>query len=241
MSTIISATKSTKAAKQHTCDLCGQKIHEGETYLKSTHADSGDIYDFKMHNHCNYLVEKLNMWDGCDEGLDNEAFINYIDDAYGKLVHSLFVEPAMVSKFSRVMSINRYNEIVGMMKMAPFPKKVGFMFRYWEDKDAQNLEMHNEQLKMNIESEQRLKPLRVHKTGIASNEQTLFWTHFGYEIAIIKFEYPEDGCCLIELRSGNYCGETILIPKNQTIAYSVLAVEAYRIKYGYEKKFSEVF
>lgn len=73
----------TKAIKEHSCNFCTEKIEKGETYLKSTHKYEGEVYDWKVHKHCNALAERLKMYDDADEGVTCEFFqetIHYVYD-----------------------------------------------------------------------------------------------------------------------------------------------------------------
>ena len=65
----------TKAIKQHVCDFCSEKIQIGETYFSSTHTHDGTIYDWKTHKGCNFIANKLDMYDNCDDGLTGDDFM----------------------------------------------------------------------------------------------------------------------------------------------------------------------
>lgn len=79
----ITSNKATKANKDHTCDFCFEPIPKGMEYLKSTHKVDGRIYDFKSHKDCEYIAQKMNMYDDYyDEGLTGDAFQDIINDEY---------------------------------------------------------------------------------------------------------------------------------------------------------------
>lgn len=73
-----------KARKEHECMLCGLPIKKGETYYKQTNVDDGDIYDFKMHIHCDKIAIKYDLYGNYnDEGLTDDAFMDFIRQEFG--------------------------------------------------------------------------------------------------------------------------------------------------------------
>ncbi len=84
MNTIKGSTR-VIARKAHKCDFCDEKILAGETYLKSTHTYDGEIYTWKSHQLCDQIVDKLRMFDNCDEGVTMDDFMEEIKNEYTNL------------------------------------------------------------------------------------------------------------------------------------------------------------
>jgi len=80
---IVLRSNKPKARKEHTCDLCFEKINKGEVYNNST-VVYGDIYEWKTHIRCEQIALKLKMYD--DEGLTGEIFHECIEDEYIALI-----------------------------------------------------------------------------------------------------------------------------------------------------------
>lgn len=91
------------AKKEHECDLCGFKIGVGEKYDWQKNVFDGDLYEFKMHLSCLELAQKLNMFEGRDDGLTGDDFAEFVEQEY----------PASVSgiKFREVLDFvkNKHN------------------------------------------------------------------------------------------------------------------------------------
>lgn len=81
----ISYPKLTKAIKQHKCDFCRQPIEKGSNYFKSTYVDGG-IYDWRTHEDCSYIADKLKMYDNADDGVSQDFFIEEIKDEYSRIM-----------------------------------------------------------------------------------------------------------------------------------------------------------
>jgi len=73
------------ARKPHTCSYCHGIINKGEKYGSSTNVYDGDMYTWKSHGKCSDIASKLKMFDNEDEGLTDEAFMEYIHMEYGQL------------------------------------------------------------------------------------------------------------------------------------------------------------
>lgn len=86
----ISYASEVKANKEHRCDFCSEKIAQGETYLKSTHKNDGDVYDWKTHKYCGELATKLKMYDNADEGVTQDFFMESVEVEYINLMIDLF-------------------------------------------------------------------------------------------------------------------------------------------------------
>lgn len=69
-------TETHKARKEHHCGLCRGKINPGEKYIYQFIVDGGDSWDFKMHEKCGYISQKLWNWFDPDEGLTDDFFEN---------------------------------------------------------------------------------------------------------------------------------------------------------------------
>lgn len=82
----ISYSKLTTAVKEHKCNFCCQPIERGTKYFKSTHSMDGEIYDWKTHQSCSEIADKLKMYDYVDEGVTTDYFIETIKDEYSNLM-----------------------------------------------------------------------------------------------------------------------------------------------------------
>ena len=63
------------ARKEHVCNQCGQKINQGEKYLKIYIKDSDGFFEIKHHLICDKLV---NVY--CEKSGADECTVNKIDD-----------------------------------------------------------------------------------------------------------------------------------------------------------------
>lgn len=70
------------AKKVHKCDLCGFKIATGEKYDWQKNVHDGMLYELKAHLSCLELASKLNMFEGCDEGITGDDFIEFVKQEY---------------------------------------------------------------------------------------------------------------------------------------------------------------
>lgn len=71
--------KTPVARKEHRCDFCGEVISVGEKYNRQTNVYDGRVYDWVSHNECSKLACELDMFDDCDEGLDDDGFIDRLN------------------------------------------------------------------------------------------------------------------------------------------------------------------
>lgn len=77
------SSKIVKARKEHTCDLCCNKIDKGKKYRNQFNIESGETYTFKMHTHCENIAMELKMWDECyGGGLNDENFQETIKETF---------------------------------------------------------------------------------------------------------------------------------------------------------------
>jgi len=102
--TVLSYPTQTKAKREHTCDLCSQKIGIGAAYMKSSYKDD-EIYTWKTHTYCHEISHKLNMYKD-REGVGSDEFVNDIYEEYRNLSsHTACV------KFNEALQyvLNHYN------------------------------------------------------------------------------------------------------------------------------------
>ena len=71
--------KTPVARKEHRCEFCGEVIHIGEKYNRQTNVCDDRVYDWVSHYDCSQLACELNMFDDCDEGLDDDGFIDRLN------------------------------------------------------------------------------------------------------------------------------------------------------------------
>lgn len=69
----------TFARKEHRCNFCGGVISVGEKYNRQTNVYDGRVYDWVSHCECSELACELDMFDDCDEGLDDDGFIDSLN------------------------------------------------------------------------------------------------------------------------------------------------------------------
>jgi hypothetical protein len=74
-----------KAKKEHRCSYCNGIIVKGEIYNRQVNVDGGDMWTWKAHLDCNWIANKLDMFDGCDDGLNGEQFREYINEEWHNL------------------------------------------------------------------------------------------------------------------------------------------------------------
>lgn len=81
----ISRTKP-KARIDHRCNFCNGRILKGEQYNKQTNVYDGQIYDWKSHLDCQWIAQKLRMYDDMgDGGLTQDEFIEHIQFTFMRL------------------------------------------------------------------------------------------------------------------------------------------------------------
>lgn len=78
--------RESKARKDHICDWCDGEIKIGEIYDSSFHTFCGDAYMWKNHKRCAKVVNKLDMFDESDDGVNNEDFKAYVTDSFVKIL-----------------------------------------------------------------------------------------------------------------------------------------------------------
>lgn len=62
------------ARKPHRCCLCGCNIELGQRYVSQSCVDEDEFWEAKSHCECRTLASYLDMFDGCDDSLTEEAF-----------------------------------------------------------------------------------------------------------------------------------------------------------------------
>lgn len=77
--------KEPKARKEHVCNWCGGVIEVGEVYDCSFNSYCGDVYTWKNHKRCMSIAHKLNMFENCDEGVNEEDFQTCITQSFTDL------------------------------------------------------------------------------------------------------------------------------------------------------------
>ena len=122
----LSYKKEFKAVKPHICNFCGERISAGEKYNKSTHKQDGEIYDWKTHLHCDYLADKLKMYDDEDtDGLTGDAFQEYIYGEYLDLIFACFSEE----------DLKKYSDVIQQLRHVRFMEKLVFVLRHHKKND----------------------------------------------------------------------------------------------------------
>ena len=103
--------KETKARKQHSCNWCYGKIIQGENYMKSTHVNEGEIYDWKAHTYCDKMVGVMNMFEHADiyEGLNGEDFQEIISQKYKDVLIEGMPEDYRVKYIELIKQLNYVN------------------------------------------------------------------------------------------------------------------------------------
>ena len=121
----LSYQKEVKANKDHSCNLCCEKIRKDETYYSSTHKNNGSIYSFKTHKHCSEIADRLKMYKDCDGGtseeLSEEGFQERIHFEYGELMFGLFEKD----------DLYKYRTIIKQLENVRFRDKLNYVIDYY--------------------------------------------------------------------------------------------------------------
>ena len=125
----ISYPKQTKARKEHRCNFCACRIPKGDTYVKSTHAYEGSIYDWKTHTHCSEIASRLKMYDHCDEGLTQDDFMETIHSEHDDILCSIIPDD----------QVQKFSDIIRQLRSVNFKAKLGYVIRHYKkiDKEAE--------------------------------------------------------------------------------------------------------
>lgn len=70
-----------KARKEYACDLCGNKIHVGETYHRFSGKYDGDMFDLKHHLTCQRIIKAYCRAHSDDE-YNNDEIEDWLRDTY---------------------------------------------------------------------------------------------------------------------------------------------------------------
>lgn len=120
METLMNPTE-TKATKEHQCSFCGGKIHQKEIYVKSTHKNDGDVYDWKSHKYCSDLAIRLKMYDDCDEGLTMDDFMETICSKHDDI---------LISQLPK-NELSKYDDVIRQLRCVRWSDKLGYVIRYY--------------------------------------------------------------------------------------------------------------
>lgn len=120
----ISYSKEVQAIKTHTCDFCNERIIKGQKYMKSTHANDGQIYDWKSHKICAELANKLNMYQDWVEGVTGNYFQECIHEFHDDLMIKLIDEK----------DINKYSDVIRQLRHVKFHYKLNYVIRHFNKK-----------------------------------------------------------------------------------------------------------
>lgn len=67
------------AKKPHVCSMCGREINIGEKYIRFSGKDGSYMFDIKLHEFCNNVIDKYCKHVGENE-YDNDAVIDWLRD-----------------------------------------------------------------------------------------------------------------------------------------------------------------
>lgn len=123
--------KEVKAIKEHSCNFCGAKINIGEAYMKSSHKNDGDVFDWKTHKYCAEIAERLKMYDDAYEGVTMDDFMETIHCEHDDLlIGQLPFDKEQPQKF---------RDIIQQLRHVKFKDKLWYVIRYYKklDKEAE--------------------------------------------------------------------------------------------------------
>ena len=121
MDTLMQPTK-TKAIKEHRCNFCGEKIYKGDTYIKSTHKNEGEVYDWKTHDRCSELADKMKMYEDADEGVSQEIFMENVSEEHYCLLTDRFAEDEK----------KKYSDILKQLREVRFREKLHYVIMHYK-------------------------------------------------------------------------------------------------------------
>lgn len=81
--------KTPVARKEHRCNFCGGVISVGEKYNRQTNVYDGRVDDWVSHCECSKLACELDMFDDCDEGLDDDGFIDNLISMFTTIIMTI--------------------------------------------------------------------------------------------------------------------------------------------------------
>lgn len=111
----------TKAKRDHLCDFCGQKIRQGEKYMKSTHKQDGDIYDWKTHDWCQKLSHQMEMYDDAPDGVSQDMFVEYVSDAHDDILINQLPNS----------ETGQFSDVIKQLKCVNWRDKLSYVIRHF--------------------------------------------------------------------------------------------------------------
>ena len=123
--------KETKARKDHRCGFCFEKIKVGEKYMNSGHVFDGYVYSHKSHKYCDKLVNTMDMYKMCDDGLSGDDFVEIVSDKYYCLLTDRF------AKDERQL----YSDLIDQLRYVPFREKLWFVIRHFNKIEKEEKEI----------------------------------------------------------------------------------------------------
>ena len=81
-----------KAKKVHKCNFCGLPIEIGETYNRQANIQDGDFFEWKSHKSCEAIAYELNMFNNCEDGVDEYSFSEDIKNEYQDIMSNSYTE-----------------------------------------------------------------------------------------------------------------------------------------------------
>lgn len=115
---ILSNPKETKARKVHFCSFCGNKIFYGETYYNSTYVTGGEIYHWRVHQHCHKLSHDLKMYDDSPDGVSSDDFQEAVGEAFFDIFHKT------------LSGVEGGGEALRMLRYVPFRFQLFYVIRH---------------------------------------------------------------------------------------------------------------
>ncbi len=121
----IKEPKEVKAIKPHVCNFCACRIPKGDTYVKSVHVHDGGVYDWKAHKHCAQIATRLKMYDGCDDGLTQDDFIETIHTEHDEILIAKIPDE----------QVQELQDVVEQLRHVGFRYKLGYVIRHYAKLD----------------------------------------------------------------------------------------------------------
>lgn len=122
--------KPVKAKKTHICSFCNGVIRSGTTYIKSTHADSGYVYDWKMHGDCSFIADRLHMYAATENCVTEDDFVEIVKEEHlGLMLKALNTD-----------HVEQYSDLIQQLHHVNFSQQLSYVVRHYRklDKDDSN-------------------------------------------------------------------------------------------------------
>ena len=119
--TTLSEPKEIKSRKEHRCDFCSEKIIVGQKYTKSSYANDGSVYHWKVHNYCDKLSHTLKMYEDFNEGVTMDDFMENVSEAHQEILTSIIPTE----------DINKFSDITSQLTKVRFKDKLWFVIRHF--------------------------------------------------------------------------------------------------------------